>query len=618
MSYSLLFAVLASVFLSASCAPNRPEMLASRHGVVFLPDVIDDPLEPMNRGIWAFNSQLLRGVVAPASRGYKAVVPNRARKSIRNFGYNIIYPGRVVNQLLQGRWGDAGQDTLRFLTNTTVGVAGLFDVATEWEIDRPSGKFANTFQKWGWRPESFVMLPALGPSDEVHVVGLGGDTMSNPLRYSQTGRKIAYGVTFNGLSEDAEDAAMRVSADPDSYSTLKYIWSYTSRYDDPDWSVKGAPHMPTLETMNVMNIQLKDPKFVYKGKSSKVRIDSTKEKLPFDYWLQDEKSPLVYIAPGLGSHRKTVQILAVAESLYNKGFSVVTISGVFHPEFVENGLSHPVPGYAHKDSHDLLAAFTAIDEKLSKKYKGRFGKRGLLGFSMGGYQTLTLAAHRDEQAKGSLSFDKYVAVSPPVDLMHGLNQLDSYQKAPLEWSEDQRQQRINNTIHKIAAMTSRPEAQKGAPPFSEVESKYIMGLVFRFTLRNTIYASQKKQDMGVLSSPISKWNRQQVYHEILGISFRDYFEKFVVPYYLSEGVDASDIERFNNLSQCSGVLSRDPASSVVAAQNDFLLSPADIQWLKTTFGSKRLTLLPNGGHMGFLGDDGAHAVITGYLEELKD
>lgn len=609
-----------------SCSPNY-ENLPAPEGV-HLPDRINDPLEPMNRGVWAFNRGMLQGVLAPASKGYRAVVPTQARKSIRNFGYNLAYPGRVLNQLLQGRLGHAGQESKRFLTNSTVGVLGLFDVASKWDMPKHRGNFGQTFHHWGWDGKTFVVLPFLGPSDEAHAVAHGMDRLVDPLTYSGEARQMMYGLYFNKFSENADEALRLMKSDPDAYSKVKYFWTYAAMEKGPDWQTHGPPHAPSLETLAVATLRLQDPGFLDEEQEAKVRIPSTGRKLPFNYWLQKDAAPVVYIVPGLGSHRLTMQVLSVAEGLYERGFSVVTISGIFHPEFIEKASSAQVPGYAKADRRDLLAALSEIDKWLEGKYGERMGSRALVGCSMGGFHALALAA---EAAQGSgagdcgcfdesagIKIERYLAINAPVDLEYGMQVLDGYQSAPSEWPEEVRQQRINNAAHKVVALMSQPVPEEvGELPFDGVESRYLVGLAFRFTLRDAIYRSERLHQLGLLTQYPSKWSRERVYHEILGLSYSDYLKRIVLPHYGEQGISAEAFNQQVDLKRFASELAQCDHAYMITSRNDFLLSDQDVDWLKLTFGEKRLTLLERGGHLGALSVPLVHDRIAATLESLK-
>ena len=122
---------------------------------VVLPKSVPDPIEPFNRVMWGFNKALMTGVIKPTSRVYRFVVVKPVRTGIGNFGRNLTYPGRLINNLLQGKWSGARDESYRFVCNTTVGVAGFFDPATKWKIPKSDADFGQTFGKWGWKPQCF-------------------------------------------------------------------------------------------------------------------------------------------------------------------------------------------------------------------------------------------------------------------------------------------------------------------------------------------------------------------------------------------------------------------------------------------------------------------------------
>jgi len=623
--------MLGILFGIVSCTTPTTRMDEAQRSVrtkAYLPYEMNDPLEPLNRGIYEVNRGLMTAVISPAGKGYRMVVPSPVRTSIRHFGYNIAYPGRALNQLLQGRVADAGDDSARFLCNTTAGCLGFFDVATKWNMPKHEGNFAQTFQKWGWHGDTYLMLPVVGPSDEVHATGFGFDRMADPMSYSPETRLIGYGVTFNQKTENVDQTLRLIKSNPDSYSTVRTVWTYASKDGVPDWSMHGPQDPSTLQTLAVATLRVKDPDFINMIREAKVKLPNTGKRLPFNYLLQKGKAPLVYIVPGLGSHRLATQSLTLAESLYQKGFSVVTVSGLFHPEFTECASTSHVPGYAAADRQDLLHALTEIDAWMERKHGDHLGVRALVGCSMGGFQTLTLAAHlasaktapaigNNDHCAKPLHFERFIAVNPPVDLHYGMAKLDSYQNAPAKWPAAVRQQRMNNTLHKIAAMMSAPLPAEKAVPIDATESQFLIGLTFRLTLRDAIYASQRRHDMGLLKQPLATWNRKAVYEEIMGISFAEYYKTFVLPYYRNTGVDTSEFERDGDLVRGAPELARLSNIHIITSRNDFLLSPDHVSWLQRTFGPKRLTLLKQGGHMGAFADPAFHELLASKLADLK-
>jgi phospholipid-binding lipoprotein MlaA len=581
------------------------------------PDLLNDAGEPLNRGVWLVNEGLLVGVIHPTSRIYRTFVPPRARESIRDFGRNITYPGRVVNHMLQGRWEGAGDETTRFLTNSTVGVAGFFDPATKWDIPKSDANFGQTFGTWGWQPKNYVVLPFFGPSDERSALGLVGDKLSEPLNYYPPYDMISPATTYNRLSDLSEEAKRLLQMDADPYATSKILWTYGSKDGLPDLQMRGPIDLPTLQTFGAVKFGPKDPEFLVQSRDISVKIPATGKKMKSTYWLQPEPAPLVYISPGLTSHRLSPISIVLAEQLYRNGYSVVSTTSVFHPEFMGSASSAALPVYPTVDSHDLWLGITETDRVLVKKFPGRFTKRAMIGTSMGGFMTLRIAAN-EAQSKGELiTFDRYVAIDMPVNLKHGFKELDSYVNAPLKWPEAERQQRINNTLHKVSyALLSRSKPEQPVM-FDGDESKYLIGLAFRVGLRDIIFESQSRNNFGVLQTPVSSWRREAVYDEILDYSFNDYFERFAVPYYQQQNVSMDKLEKDVDLRSQESKLRAQSKVRVIINQNDFLLRAKDVAWLRSTFPSSRLTVFPDGGHLGNIGEPKVQNAILKSLNGLK-
>jgi phospholipid-binding lipoprotein MlaA len=139
--------------LSSACATAQ----ASR------PTDQRDPFERINRGTFAFNQALDKAVLRPVIRGYRKVTPQVVRTGLSNFFSNAEYPVVILNNLLQGKFGPAASDTGRFLLNTTLGVGGFLDPATDAGLDRNNEDFGQTMGRWGVPSGPYVMMPFLGP-----------------------------------------------------------------------------------------------------------------------------------------------------------------------------------------------------------------------------------------------------------------------------------------------------------------------------------------------------------------------------------------------------------------------------------------------------------------------
>ncbi len=140
-----------------------------------------DPWEGMNRKVYAFNDAFDRHLLKPVSQGYKAITPDPVEQSVTNFFSNLDDLTVVFNDLLQGKFGQAAMDFSRFTWNTTVGIGGLFDVASHMQLPKHEEDFGQTLGAWGLEPGPYVVLPFLGPSTLRDTAGLPVDWYSDPL-----------------------------------------------------------------------------------------------------------------------------------------------------------------------------------------------------------------------------------------------------------------------------------------------------------------------------------------------------------------------------------------------------------------------------------------------------
>lgn len=142
-----------------------------------------DPWEPLNRRVHAFNNVVDRRIAKPLATAYVAVVPRPVRLGVGNFFNNLGQPVSAVNALLQGKPKQAGQSLARFAVNSTLGLAGIFDPASRFDIPNKSEDFGQTLGVWGWKKSRYLELPLFGPRTVRDVFGLVGDSPMAPLQY---------------------------------------------------------------------------------------------------------------------------------------------------------------------------------------------------------------------------------------------------------------------------------------------------------------------------------------------------------------------------------------------------------------------------------------------------
>jgi phospholipid-binding lipoprotein MlaA len=141
-----------------------------------------DPWEKFNRKVHTFNNAVDRTIARPLARGYVKVVPRPVRLGVSNFFSNLGEPITALNSLLQGKPKQAGQSLGRFLLNSTLGIAGIFDPASDAKLPRKNEDFGQTLGVWGWKRSRYVELPLFGPRTVRDVFGLVGDAPLSPIR----------------------------------------------------------------------------------------------------------------------------------------------------------------------------------------------------------------------------------------------------------------------------------------------------------------------------------------------------------------------------------------------------------------------------------------------------
>ena len=219
----LLLSTLVSALVSACATPPN-----STTGSV------QDPYETFNRKMFAFNNGLDRHAIEPASQIYEELTPSFARDRIADFFANIRGPVIFANDLLQGETSRAGTTFVRFGLNSTVGILGFWDVASEAGIDGHREDFGQTLGVWGTPDGPFLILPLLGPTTPRDLVGTFIDRSMDPLSYIQfdddwqTGLAVRGGLGLvNGLNMRVrlDEQIDALNSQPEPYTALRRIYS---------------------------------------------------------------------------------------------------------------------------------------------------------------------------------------------------------------------------------------------------------------------------------------------------------------------------------------------------------------------------------------------------------
>jgi phospholipid-binding lipoprotein MlaA len=200
-------------------------------------ETMPDPLKPFNKVMFQVNDKLYFYVLKPVAQGYKFILSEPVRLSIRNVISNLTTPIRFVNCLLQGKLEGAGIEMSRFMVNTTTGVLGLFDVAkTYYLLDKQEEDFGQTLGHYGVKEGFYIVWPILGPSTLRDTFGRAGDYFSNPLLYVNP-RRDWYGLEVNTDYPGAVTASDRIN---EMSLTLGTYEEFKESSIDPYTSMRSA------------------------------------------------------------------------------------------------------------------------------------------------------------------------------------------------------------------------------------------------------------------------------------------------------------------------------------------------------------------------------------------
>jgi phospholipid-binding lipoprotein MlaA len=217
---------------------------------------INDPFESWNRKVFQFNDAIDKAAFEPLARGYRTVTPRPVRKGVTNILRNLRAPIILANDLLQGEPARAGKTTTRFVLNTTVGVVGVFDVATQMGLERHDEDLGQTLGKWGMSPGPYLILPLMGPSSVRDLAGRFGDAAFDPINYAtfdeadefRLARGVATVVSAREGALEAVDNLRQTAIDPYVTTRSAYGLLRASAIENGRSNVQDLPDFEDIPT----------------------------------------------------------------------------------------------------------------------------------------------------------------------------------------------------------------------------------------------------------------------------------------------------------------------------------------------------------------------------------
>ena len=222
-------------------------------------EVNPDPYEDTNRSFYAFNDALDRNIMIPVAENYVKVTPEPVRDGITNFFDNLEYLNVILHSFLQGKLGQGFSDLTRFVVNSTIGLAGFFDVATDMGLEEHDEDLGQTLAVWGVDPGAYLYIPFLGPYTARNSPDLASSYFTNPFSYISTLFLLPVSA-LNLINDranllDASEFVDEASIDP--YSFIREAYLQQRRYLIHD----GDP--PSEGYDDIFDIGLEDePKLV--------------------------------------------------------------------------------------------------------------------------------------------------------------------------------------------------------------------------------------------------------------------------------------------------------------------------------------------------------------------
>jgi phospholipid-binding lipoprotein MlaA len=190
----------------------------------------NDPYESTNRKLYRVSDAVDKAAIHPVANGYRRVTTSGFRDHLHNLLTNLGGPAQFTNDVLQGKPRKAGDSFMRLLINTTLGVGGVFDVASSWGYREHSTDFGLTLAVWGVPSGPYLFLPVLGPSDPRDGVAYGVNSLFSPLTWVSFGGSATLGYARFGVRAvdsrarliSETDTIQRTALDP--YATFRSLY----------------------------------------------------------------------------------------------------------------------------------------------------------------------------------------------------------------------------------------------------------------------------------------------------------------------------------------------------------------------------------------------------------
>lgn len=329
--------------------------------------------------------------------------------------------------------------------------------------------------------------------------------------------------------------------------------------------------------------------------------------VPLGLFEQKNKTaPLAFVISGTGGTALSGTALYLASDLYLKGYHVVTLPDPISWHYVLGVSETSLPGDPLRDASEYYRFLQTVTEFLKNKINLKYTHVSLSGYSYGGLICGFLAL--EDAAQKVFNFNRIIILNPPMNTKHSLLLLDQYYDEGKKISRDRKDIILGSILNVAEEMLDHGfdlnivGAAINKLKLSTTESQWLIGESFRNSLAEVVYTSQQIFDLHILKQEANSWHKRERLAESKTIGYREYFIQFVAPSLMSNRVAPSRdiLEALLNKSNfyaLEEILKTNKNIYVFTNKDDFLISPPDVEFLKSTL-QDRLYLYPYGGHLG--------------------
>lgn len=654
--------VAGSLFLGA-CRSTEPEP-AQPEGPWSTAQLIGDlsghdPLEGFNRSMFEVDCVIMDYIARPLGWIWTSVLPKPIIDCIENACHNLAFPGRLVSSLGSAEFECAGVETGRFLLNSTVGIAGLFDPAKHWfHLYKTDADFGRMFATWGIGPGFRLIIPGsrhINLRDDVgsifdylldirtylpysswayvnNVVSLhpqfvnvikgSADPYRTYVMMSLLNRELQLEKWYYDYAKDVHydrlpelppaRAAVRPAGLTGRYKALEGYHSLGPVAD----TLRAIYYMPQKDRdfwyarLSIFNSDFED-----KIHNRKVTVSDDPDRPRLKYGFFDAPKPkdkdevppekLAIVIPGIGGTYNSQSALATAEEFYNHGYAVVVVDNGFNWRFM-TATDGQFPGYTPKDAAKMRDALGKILADLREDGKINNPRIVLTGWSMGALETCHIAAM--EEKENTLGISRYLPLNPPADLLEAIKQADHFTSLTKDWTFEEAVDKVTEGAGQQYVLTDRvvppfdpedPETFSRPPLVPEDTAGFFIALSLQGCIGELLEKAQRESDEPLpgITAPCTMFNREDFYREIGHIGFGEYITRFLFP---QNGKTADDLDQLaseSGLRAVAKTLRENKSVRMIHSWDDILINDADKKFLDETLGD-RITWFSNGGHCG--------------------